>query len=411
MKRFNNLFDKIHHIINIEEADCKARVGKECSYGVERHDKNKDYENLMLSLKLFTGEYKTSKYSTFIIREPKERLIYRLPYYPDRIVHHAIMNILEPIWKSAFTRDTYSCIKGRGIHALFKKLRSDLDKDTKGTKYCLKLDIKKFYPSIDHSILKGIIRKKIKDRKVLNLLDEIIESAPGVPIGNYLSQYFANLYLAYFDHWVKEELKVKYYYRYADDLVLLSDNKQQLRNWFAAIRMYLSQILKLTVKDNFQIFPVDSRGIDYVGYVLYHNYTKLRKAIKLRMFRKIKMKKEKQKPHQIMPCVQSYFGWMKYCNSKHLIQKVTRLTGLKSTGWWGKPVLISSIKGKKVYVVTLQGHHSNFSIQYVKNGKSYDARSKSLILLYKLTKLVKLPTVIKINNYANRKNKKHSKTK
>ena len=112
-----------------------------------------------------------------------------------------------------------------------------------------------------------------------------------------------------------------------------------------------------------------------------------------------------------MPCVQSYFGWMKYCNSKHLIQKVTRLTGLKSTGWWGKPVLISSIKGKKVYVVTLQGHHSNFSIQYVKNGKSYDARSKSLILLYKLTKLVKLPTVIKINNYANRKNKKHSKTK
>lgn len=132
---------------------------------------------------------------------------------------------MEPIWVKIFTRDTYSCIKGRGIHALVCKLKKDLRSDVEGTKYCAKMDIKKFYPSITHSILKEIIEKKIKDKKLLKLLFEIVDSADGVPIGNYLSQFFANLYMAYFDHWVKEELKVKYYYRYADDIVLLSNDK------------------------------------------------------------------------------------------------------------------------------------------------------------------------------------------
>lgn len=113
------------------------------------------------------------------------------------------------------------------------------------------MDIRKFYPSVNHDILKAIIRKKIKDDDLLWLLDEIIDSADGVPIGNYLSQFFANLYMAYFDHWVKEELKVKYYYRYADDIVLLSNSKDQLRNWLLAIKVYLTNMLKLKLKDNY----------------------------------------------------------------------------------------------------------------------------------------------------------------
>lgn len=113
------------------------------------------------------------------------------------------------------------------------------------------MNIRKFYPSLNHDILKAIIRKKIKDKDLLWLLDEIIDSAEGVPIGNYLSQFFANLYMAYFDHWVKEELKVKYYYRYADDIVLLSNSKDQLRNWLLAIKVYLTNMLKLELKDNY----------------------------------------------------------------------------------------------------------------------------------------------------------------
>lgn len=225
-KRISNIYHKIYDKQNVDIADRKARKCKRRRYGVRKHDENREKENNQLCLLLRNGEYKTSEYTTYKIYEPKERIIFRLPYYPDRITHHAIMNIMESIWVKIFTRDTYSCIKNRGIHSLLQKLQSDLTSDPEGTKYCLKLDIKKFYPSINHKILKQIIRKKIKDKNLLKLLDEIIDSADGVPIGNYLSQFFANLYLAYFDHWVKEELKAKYYYRYADDIVLLSNSKE-----------------------------------------------------------------------------------------------------------------------------------------------------------------------------------------
>lgn len=178
-KRLNNLYDKICDLENIEEADNKARKCKRSQYGVVKHDKNRREENLDLYIKLTFGGYKTSEYSTFKVYEPKERLIFRLPYYPDRITHHAIMNVMEPIWMKIFTKDTYSCIKGRGIHALSRQIRYDLRKDKEGTKYCAKMDIRKFYPSINHDILKAIIRKKLKDKKLLKLLDEIIDSADG----------------------------------------------------------------------------------------------------------------------------------------------------------------------------------------------------------------------------------------
>lgn len=129
MKRVNNLYPLIYDINNIELADKKARKCKEKRYGIARHDRNHHVENVELSEQLRTRTYHTSKYSNYKIYEPIERTISRLPYYPDRIVHHAIMNIMEPIWVKIFTADTYSCIKNRGIHALVKKLRKDLDKD------------------------------------------------------------------------------------------------------------------------------------------------------------------------------------------------------------------------------------------------------------------------------------------
>lgn len=230
MKRVSNLFHKITDIENIYLADKKARRHKLNTYGVKLHDKNREENLLNLQKMLIEGTYVTSDYETFIIYEPKEREIYRLPYYPDRIVHHALMNVLEGIWVPIFIKNTFSCIKGRGIHAAAKAVKKDLKEDPEGTRYCLKMDITKFYPSIDHTILKRIIRRKIKDNKVLHLLDSIIDSAEGVPIGNYLSQFFANLYLAYFDHWIYEELGVKYYYRYADDIVILHHNKEFLHD-------------------------------------------------------------------------------------------------------------------------------------------------------------------------------------
>lgn len=396
-KRINNIYPRIYSEANIELADNKARKCKRTRYGVRKHDEYRELENLVLHIMLRDGTYKTSRYTTYKIYEPKERIIFRLPYYPDRITHHAIMNIMEPIWVKIFTRDTYSCIKGKGIHALLKKLRSDLNKDKQGTRYCLKMDIKKFYPSINHSILKQIIRKKLKDKCLLALLDEIIDSADGVPIGNYLSQFFANLYLAYFDHWVKEELKVKYYYRYADDIVLLSDSKQQLRNWLLAIKIYLRVVLDLRLKDNYQIFPVDSRGVDFVGYVCYHNYTKLRKSIKKKMLRTIS--NDKQDKATLDRKLASYFRWLKYCNSKNLLKKIYQQTGIHYSGWNGNRVNISSMRNKSLYVVTLQPRKRYFLVQFVRNGRSLEFKSSSKNLFWKIASLPSFPAVTKINNH------------
>lgn len=325
MKRYNNLFDKIVSLDNLYEADKRARRQKSHRPEVMLFDKNKDNLLLDLQRKLINGEYETSEYYVFKIYEPKEREIFKLPYYPDRIVHHAIMNIMEPIWVSAFVKGTYSCIRKRGIHKALKDVKFAL-KDEINTQYCLKLDIRKFYPSIDHDILKTIIRKKIKDKRLLSLLDEIIESAQGVPIGNYLSQFFANLYLTYLDHWIKEQNKVRYYFRYADDIVILGGDKQQLRDLFYNIQDYLNNKLKLNFEDNWQIFKVDSRGIDFVGYRVFHTHTLLRKRIKKRFCKKINKLNKKQNLDKdtYKQKICSYIGWIKYCNGRNLLNKMSK---------------------------------------------------------------------------------------
>ena len=326
MKRVGNIFEKVISLENLRLADEKARKGKLHSYGVQLHDKNREANLLALHESLKNGTFKTSKYHVFKIYEPKEREIFRLPYYPDRILHHAIMNILEPIWVSVFNKNTYSCIKNRGIHACAKDVKHTLKKDPDGTRYCLKIDVRKFYPSIDHEILKTVVRRKIKDSRLLALLDEIIDSVPsGVPIGNYLSQYFANLFMAHFDHWLKETNGVKYYWRYADDIVILAPNKDVLHSLLHEIRAYLRDNLKLKVKRNYQVFPVDSRGIDFLGYVFYHSHTLLRKSIKQKLCRRVaKLNKRKVAPtkEQYKQQICSWWGWCKYCDSIHLMNKL-----------------------------------------------------------------------------------------
>jgi len=313
MKRLGNIYEKIASLANLQQADAKAQKGKSNQYGVMMHNRNRESNLLVLRDMLLSKRYQTSRYDIFNVHEPKERVVYRLPYFPDRITHHAIMNVLEPIFVSTFTADTYSCIKKRGIHKLLTNLKLDL-KDTEGTRYCLKFDIKKFYPTVDHGILKALLRRKFKDGDLLWLLDEIIDSAPGLPIGNYLSQYLANFYLTYFDHWIKEQKGVAYYYRYADDIVILSGDKPSLHSLLHDIKNYMAG-LKLEVKENHQIFPVESRGIDFVGYVFRHSHVRLRKGIKKNFARKL----SKNPNHA---SVASYLGWMGHCNSKHLTKKL-----------------------------------------------------------------------------------------
>lgn len=332
MKRFGNLYDKVCDMDNLFLAYTKARKGKGKSYGVIRFEEKLDDNLLSIRKELLEQTYRTSEYDVFTIYDPKKREIYRLPFR-DRVVHHAIMNVLESIWTPVSISHTYSCIKGKGIHGALKHLKHDL-KNKDETTYCLKMDVRKFYPSIDHEVLKCIIRKRIKDRQLLVLLDEIIDSAPGIPIGNYLSQFFANLYLSYFDHWLKENMKVKYYYRYADDMVILSNNKEELQNLLIDIDSYFRNKLKLILKGNYQIFPVDARGIDFVGYVFFHNHILMRKSIKKNFCRKVaKLNKIQISAKEYKVHISSWIGWSKHCNSRNLIKKIIQHEEVLRT--WG----------------------------------------------------------------------------
>lgn len=319
MKKWRNLFDKITDLDNIILAHHRARKNKIHRDDVIKVDKDVIAHCKEIQKMLINATYRTSEYYTFKLYEPKERIIFKLPYYPDRIIHHAIMNILEPLWLNQLIPQTYSCIKKRGIHKALKDVRRDL-MDKENTKYCLKLDIRKFYPSIDHDILKKIIRIKIADKRLLFLLDHIIDSSECVPIGNYLSQFFANIYLSYFDHWVKEKMGVKYYYRYADDIVILHKDKSFLHKLFDEMKQYLANI-KLEIKNNYQIFPVDVRGISFVGYIIRHDYCLVRKSIKHSFIKKNnKLKKMTINYKYYRRKMASYLGWFIHASCVHLMK-------------------------------------------------------------------------------------------
>jgi len=267
---------------------------------------------------LTNGNYVPSPYEIFERKcGNKVRQIYKVPFFPDRLVHHCIVQVLQPLWMDILVRDTYSTIPGRGIHDGVRRLKKSLI-NRKDTTYCLKIDIKKFYPSVDHEVMKAILARKIKDARVNKILGDIVFSAPGIPIGNYISQWFGNIYLAYFDHYVKEELAQKYYFRYCDDMVFLNEKKENLWDIFTPIKSYLSDNLKLTVKENYQVFPVEKRGIDFLGYRFYHGHTLVRKRIVKAFQAKLK---ENKTIEQKQMSAASYYGWFVHANAKGLINK------------------------------------------------------------------------------------------
>jgi hypothetical protein len=298
---------------NIALAHARAKKGKAHYSEVKMVDAAPQRHFEEIRRLLVDKTYVNSEYTILIKKEgAKEREIWKLPYYPDRIIHHAIVNVLEPIWMSILIRDTYAALPKRGIHDGVRRIKKAL-KDVAGTQYCLKMDVKKFYQSIDHDILKTILRRKIKDRDVLWLLDLIIDSAPGVPIGNFTSQHFGNLYLSGLDHWIKEMLGVAYYYRYCDDLVLLGDSKAGLHVLRQKIEAFLSEQLHLKMKSNWQVFPVDVRGIDFLGYRFFHGYILVRKSIVIAF-------KHRYRNNRIAS-LSAYHGWFKWANTRNLQHK------------------------------------------------------------------------------------------
>ena len=301
MKRTGNIYKELYSKENIEIAFQNAQEGKSHYKEVMEVNKNLNFYKSDLRYLLANKLFKTSEYTVYERKSGnKMRTIARLPYYPDRIVHHCIVQQLFKLWMNTLIRDTYAAIPGRGIHDGFKRVKQKLQ-DVPGTKYCLKTDIRKYFNSMDHDVMKLVNRKMIKDKDFLELLDGIIDSYPdGNPIGNYVSQWFANIYLSWFDHYCKEVLKCKYYFRYNDDVVILDSSKQRLHGVLVAVNNYYYSKLNVQMKSNYQIFPVDKRGIDFLGYRFFHKYILVRKRIVKNM------KKNIDNPKSMA----SYWGWL-----------------------------------------------------------------------------------------------------
>lgn len=325
MKRHRNLFPQIISMDNLLLAHRNARKGKGSYPEVQAVEKNpKEYLNKVQEM-LKSKTFKTAPYKVRTILDTgKQREIYTLPYFPDRIVHHAIMNITQPIWDRTFIADCCSAIPGRGLHFGVKRLRKFL-KDEENTQYCLKFDVRKYYPSINHNILISLIERKIKCRDTLDLLEDVVRSPGGdsnVPIGNYLSQYFANIYLNQFDHWVKEQQRMRYYIRYSDDGVILHKSKAHLQSLLTEIQEYLNRNLLLSLNHKTQIFPVDSRGIDFLGYRSFRTYTLLRKRTAKRFKVKVHhIEENPREPQHIISSIMSYIGWINHCDGQNLVDK------------------------------------------------------------------------------------------
>lgn len=320
MKRVNHIFEKFVSMDNLRQA-AKDSADKKHHY----HAVKKFYENLEnnlaeLQTELLMGTYELGEYRIKQIHERgKDRTIYILPFR-DRVVQRALGNVIDPILIRRLNTCTHASIKGRGIHSAKRQVEEYL-RDVEGTQYCLKIDIRHYFQSIDHIILKEQWRKVIKDKKILALIDKIIDSVPpeeGVPIGNYFSQVAANLYLSWFDRWVKEILKIKYYMRYMDDMVFFANTAWELRKHFREIDWKLCSELHLSIKDNWQIFNVDARAVDVVGYRMGHGNTILRKKTFQNIRRSCAVVAKRDSAENLtypeFCSVQSFKGWSMHAN-------------------------------------------------------------------------------------------------
>jgi len=325
MKRHGGLWEDIVDFENIKLAHKNAKRGKGDYRGVRKVESNREYWLRKVQEVLVDKGFTTSDYYVFKVYEPKEREIFKLPYYPDRIVHHAILNVLKPIWNKIFIYDVYSSIEGKGIHKAIDRLSKFL-RNEQATQYCLQFDISKFYPSVDHKIMLERLKHKVKDPDLLWLLEDIVQSPngdKGIPIGNYTSQYFANIYLNKFDHWIKHDLGIDYYVRYADDGVILSGSKEKLHAIKDTIERYLESNLKLSLNPKTQVFPVDDRGIDFLGYRTFRDYRLLRKRSAKKFKRKLKTIKNyfwKIPAHHVVSSIMSFVGWIQHCDGYNLIR-------------------------------------------------------------------------------------------
>ncbi|HDZ9162600.1 TPA: RNA-dependent DNA polymerase [Vibrio cholerae] len=327
------IYEEIYSFENILSAAYSCRKGKTKARQTLEFFNNLEENVIQIQNELVWGMYNVSPYRHFYVFEPKRRLI-SAPSFKDRVVHRAIYNIIEPMFDVTYIYDSYACRRGKGTHKGADRAQAFIRKVERqyGRAFALKADISKYFSSIDHSILKRILARKIKCQKTKELLFYIIDSSPsdalgvGIPLGNLTSQLFANIYLNELDRFVKHVLHAKLYVRYMDDFVIIHANKIKLHEWRKEIECFLAGNLRLKTNSKTQVFPISpskGRSLDFLGYRIYSTHRLLRKGSVKRIKSKLKKFHRQYEAGEISlkdinPSIQSWLGHAKHANSEGL---------------------------------------------------------------------------------------------
>lgn len=336
MKIYNNLFNDIISAENLFLAWDKFKNGKRNKKDVMLFEWNLEENIFRLHRDLKNKTYKHGAYHSFKIRDPKPRDIHKARVR-DRILHHAVFQVLNPIFEPCFISASFSCREGYGVHKGVQYLQDTLRKASKNDStecFALKCDVKKFFDTIDHDILLAILKRKIKDDDTIWLLKQIISSfsskhsllgiEKGVPIGNLTSQLFANIYMNEFDVFMKQKLKIKYYLRYTDDFIIVSRSKSYLIVLIPEIVSFLSDELRLKIHEEKTTIRKTSQGVDFLGYIVFIKYKLARTKTKKRIIKKFKAKVEECNKglisqQSLLQSLQSYLGFLHHAEEHKII--------------------------------------------------------------------------------------------
>ena len=320
----HNIFEKIIGLENLFLAWREFKIGKKQKPDIQKFEFNLEENILQLHQELQDRTYQHASYSAFYITDPKLRHIHKA-CVRDRILQHAVFRVLYPIFDKTFIFDSYSCRLDKGTHRAVRRLKkfaNALSRNNYLNIFVLKCDVKKFFYSVSHKILLGLIQGKVKDERLNWLVKKIIDSfetAPGVglPIGNVTSQLFANIYLNQLDGFIKHKLRARHYLRYCDDFTILSIKQADLLKQVKLIGQFLSAELKLKLHPAKIIIKKYSQGIDFLGYVVRPHCTTLRTKTRSRIFRNV-----------CKDNLPSYLGVLRHCDGYQIEKKIKTKTSL-----------------------------------------------------------------------------------
>lgn len=322
MKSYNHLYEKF-----ISDENIKLAIKNACKHKLSRkkfRDLHDHPEKHIDWIRKQATDYHNDHHTPIQIYDgiQRKKRVIIVPTFREQIIHHMIVNVLKPIIMKSMYEHSYGSIPDRGGVMGMKQIKKWIAHDPKNTKYCLKMDIKKYFDTVPHEIVIRRLREQIHDERFLEVLLEIVNvNATGLPLGFYTSQWFANWYLTGLDHFIKENLGAVYYMRYMDDMIVFGANKRKLHKMRKEIERYLDEELGLELKGNWQVFPLKARFLDFMGFRFYRYKITLRRSILYKACRKAKKMSGIKPTIYATRQILSYLGWFSQTNTYNVFSE------------------------------------------------------------------------------------------